>query len=336
MNINILEKTMQDLVQAGKGILAADESAPTVKKRFDAVHVDCTEENRRLYRQLLFTAPQVEQYLSGIILFEETLNQKTDDGTPFPTYLTQHHIVPGIKVDKGLVALPNSSEEKVTDGLDGLAERLKVYKTLGARFAKWRIVISAGDMLPSHLAVKANAEVLARYAAICQNEDIVPIVEPEVLMDGKHTIEQCAKASETIQHALFHALHRHHVQLEYIILKPNMVISGKECPTQASVEDVAKLTLQVLRRTVPAAVRSINFLSGGQTPELATAHLNRMHQLGFQPWNLSFSYARAIQDPVLKTWATNIKNTTTAQQVLLNRVKLNSLATQGQYKTEMK
>jgi fructose-bisphosphate aldolase, class I len=326
-----LANTIKDLVKEGKGILAADESTGTITKRFQSIHVESTEENRRLYRELLFTAPNIENHISGVILYEETLQQKTKNGVPFPRYLQNLGIVPGIKVDKGIIPLSGSPEENITQGLDGLGERLKNYKTLGARFAKWRAVIPVTHTLPTAYSLHANAEALARYAAICQCEGIVPIVEPEVLMDGDHSLERCAEVTERALHTVFKALYCHRIQLEYMILKPNMVVPGAKHSPQASIKAVADATLKVLRRTVPAAVPSINFLSGGQSDELATAHLNEMNQSKNHPWVLSFSYGRALQAPVLKAWQGNQHNITPAQDALLKRAKLNNFAVLGNY-----
>ena len=334
-NIKELESTISKLAARGKGILAADESTPTITKRFEAVGISSSEDNRRTYRELLLTTPECNQFIAGVILFEETLNQKTSQGIPFPEALNKLGIVPGIKVDKGLVHLANTTDEQVTQGLDGLAERLIEYKTKGARFAKWRAVYNISANTPSKLAIDTNAEVLARYAAICQEQGIVPIVEPEVLIDGDHTLERCEEVSEPVLHAVFNALYRHKVKLEYIVLKPSMVINGKACPQKASVEDVAKATIRVLRRTVPGAVPTINFLSGGQTSEQATAHLNAMNKLGNLPWNLSFSYARALQDYAMKTWQGQEKNIPAAQKAFFKRAKLNSLASTAKYAEAM-
>lgn len=335
-NLQELENTISKIAVRGKGILAADESIPTITKRFDALKIKSTEETRRAYRELLITTPGLKEYIAGVILFEETLNQKAQDGTPFPELLKKNGILPGIKVDKGLVNLANTAEEQVTQGLDGLAERLADYKTKGACFAKWRAVYAISEKTPSILAIKTNAEILARYAALCQAQGIVPIVEPEVLIDGDHTIERCAEVSERVLHAVFHALYRHKVNLEYIILKPSMIISGKKCPTKATTEQVAKATVTVLRRTVPAAVPTINFLSGGQTPEEATANLNAMNMLSaHHPWNISYSYARALQDYCMKTWVGDAKKISAAQKVFSERAKLNSLASQGKYAQSM-
>ena len=329
--IRELEATISKLAAKGKGILAADESTATISKRFQATGIDSTEENRRLYREILMSTPGINEFIAGVILFEETLNQKTGNGTPFPEALKNLGILPGIKVDKGLIHLANTVEENITQGLDGLAERLIEYKSKGACFAKWRAVYAISDTTPSMLAIKTNAEVLARYAAICQEQGIVPIVEPEVLIDGEHTLARCEKVSERVLHAVFKALYLHKVKLEYIVLKPSMVINGKACAQKASVQEVADATLRILRRTVPAAVPTINFLSGGQSSEQATAHLNAMNQAGPLPWNLSFSYARALQDYCMKTWQGQAKNMATAQKAFYKRAKLNSLAATGDY-----
>lgn len=329
---NELQATIAAMVQRGKGILAADESTPTISKRFQAVGIECNEETRRAYRQLLLSTPSVGEFISGVILFEETLGQKSDDGTPLVELARRQGIVPGIKVDKGLAPLANAPGDKIAQGLDGLAERLAGYKAQGARFAKWRAVYPIGAANPTLLGIQTNAEVLARYAAICQEASLVPIVEPEVLIDGDHGIKQCEAVTEAVQHEVFHALKRHRVQLETIILKPSMVVPGKAHPVKASPEEVAERTLRVLRRTVAAAVPSINFLSGGQTPEEATANLNAMNagHSGL-PWQLSFSYARALQEPPMATWKGKPENTHAAQQAFLHRAHLNSLAQRGEY-----
>ncbi len=331
-NSHLLESTIKQLALKGKGILAADESTATITKRFNALKINSTEETRRAYRELLFTTPGLNEGIAGVILFEETLGQKSSQGIPLPEVLQQAGIVPGIKVDKGLVLLPNTQEENTTQGLDGLAERLAEYKTKGARFAKWRAVYQISTNTPSALAIRSNAEGLARYAALCQAQGLVPIVEPEVLLDGDHTIETCAAVTEKVLHKVFSALYKNKVSLEHLILKPSMVISGKTCPLKASIEQVASETLKILRRTVPVAVPSVNFLSGGQTPQEATAHLNMMHTLFPNlPWNLSYSYARALQDDCLKSWLGEAKNVELAQKALYKRVKLNSLAAMGKY-----
>lgn len=334
-NMKELASTIQQIAVKGKGILAADESTGTITKRFQAVGIEPNEENRRLYRELLMSTPGCNDYIAGVILFEETLNQKTSKGVAFPEYLKSLGILPGIKVDKGLVHLANTNAENITQGLDGLAERLAEYKAKGAVFAKWRSVYAVSASTPSALAIEANADVLARYAAACQAQGIVPIVEPEVLIDGDHTIARCEEVTEPVLHAVFNALYRHHVKLEYIILKPSMVISGKHCPQRANVKEVAEATVRVLKRTVPAAVPTINFLSGGQTPEEATAHLNAMNQMGPLPWNVSFSYARALQDYCMKIWQGQVKNVPAAQAAFYKRAKLNSAASVGQYADAM-
>jgi len=336
MSMKELDQTMQILGAKGKGILAADESVATITKRFEALGIKSTEDTRRDYRELLITTPGVSEFIAGIILFEETLNQKASDGTPIPELLKKVGILPGIKVDKGLITLPNTQDEQVTQGLDGLAERLIEYKQKGARFAKWRAVYTISDTTPSALAIKANAFGLARYAAICQSQGIVPIVEPEILIDGEHTLEQSQAVTEKVLHAVFNALYKHKVSLEHIILKPSMVISGKKCKTQSTPDAVAKATITVFRHTVPAAVPTINFLSGGQTSEQATANLNAMHTLFPNlPWNISYSYARALQDYCMKIWAGNASNIPAAQKSLSIRAKLNSLAAVGKYTPSM-
>jgi fructose-bisphosphate aldolase class I len=330
-----LQATITDMVQKGKGILAADESAPTIAKRFKAIGVESTEEHRRFWRSNLITTPGLGDYISGIILFEETLTQKDDQGRMLPEAAAQQGIVPGIKVDKGKIPLVNTQADLITQGLDGLAERLKGYKDQGARFAKWREVYPIGVHTPSRLGLDANAEMLARYAAICQSVGIVPIVEPEVLIDGDHSSERCAEVIEAVQHAVYHALHRYGVQLEYTVLKPSMVTPGKETG-KAEPEMVAEQTIKVLRRTVPAAVPSINFLSGGQSDEEATANLNAMNALAtHHPWELSFSYGRALQQPALHAWQGKPENAEAAQQALLKRARLNGAARNGEYQVEM-
>jgi fructose-bisphosphate aldolase class I len=331
-----LEATIAKIVQPGKGIVAADESTPTITKRFKAVGIDSTEETRRAYRQLLFTTRGVGEFVAGFILFEETLGQKADDGTLLAEVLVRQGILPGIKVDKGTTPLANADGDLITQGLDGLSERLKTYRAQGARFAKWREVYGVTDRNPTLLGIDANAEVLARYAAICQTEGIVPIVEPEVLIDGDHTLERCHEVSDAVLHAVFNALHRHGVRLECMVLKPSMVLPGKEHPPKASPEVVAANTLDVLRRNVPAAVPTINFLSGGQSPEEATANLNAMNIMAPDaPWVLSFSYARALQDPPMKLWAGRAENARAAQQAFYQRLKMNSLARDGKYRVEL-
>lgn len=334
MDNNILQTTINDMVIKGRGILAADESHSTIAKRFASINVECTEESRRAYRELLITTPNLNEFISGIILFEETLTQADHKGQKFSDILKQHKIVPGIKVDKGLVNL-GLCAEKVTQGLDGLSERLLTYQQQGARFAKWRATYDISAQLPSQTAIVANAECLARYAAICQANNIVPIVEPEVLMDGNHTIERCAEVTEAVLLTVFRHLHLHRVNLEFIVLKPSMVISGKDCASKASHAQVAAETIKILRRCVPAAVPSINFLSGGQSDLEATLNLNAMNNLGTQPWYLSFSYGRALQAPSLKAWQGKEANVKTAQHALYLRSKLNGLAAVGQYAEDM-
>ena len=331
-----LQATIEQMVQRGKGILAADESHPTIAKRFAPIGVESTEENRRAYRTLLFTAPGIGDYISGVIEFEETLGQTSDEGMPLPEVLTRRGIVPGIKVDKGKGPLALSPGDLITYGLDGLAERLQQYKQQGARFAKWREVYQISEHNPSQPGISANAEMLARYAAVCQEQGIVPIVEPEVLIDGDHSLARCAEVTEAVQKEIFHALHRHHVVLEHMILKPNMVGPGKDHPVRASAEEIAEATVRVFRRTVPVAVPSINFLSGGMSPEESTANLNAMNA-GFPdaPWLLSFSYGRALQQPVLQAWRGGAENVAVAQQALLKRARLNGAAQRGEYQENM-
>lgn len=334
MSLHELQSTIMQLVAPGKGILAADESQGTITKRFNTIQLECTADNRRAYREMLFTTPDLSKYISGVILFEETLGQRASNGKLLAEILADDGIVPGIKVDKGVANLPNSLDESFTQGLDGLADRLATYKEMGARFAKWRGVLKISDQQPSCLAIRANAEGLAAYAAICQSQGIVPIVEPELLMDGNHTLERCAEATERTLHQVFHALHKHKVLLECMILKPNMVIDGAEHQPKNSVKEVAEKTLTILKRTVPAAVPSINFLSGGQSSQVATAHLNEMNKTK-NPWMVSFSYGRALQDDALKAWHGKAENVHAGQQALQKRAKLNSLATRGEYTEAM-
>jgi len=330
-----LQGTIDSLIQTGKGILAADESGPTIAKRFKAIGVESTEESRRAYRNLLLATPGLSAFISGVILYEETLLQRADDGTPLPELALRLGLVPGIKVDAGKIALAHAPGDEITQGLDGLAKRLAAYREHGARFAKWRAVYNVSDTLPSRLAIEANAEALARYAAICQEEGVVPIVEPEVLMDGGHTLERCAEVTEAVLHEVLNALCRHRVLLEQMLLKPSMVVAGKEQARQPAVGEVAVQTLRVLRRSVPAAVPGIFFLSGGQTPAEATGHLDAMNRLGPQPWALSFSYGRALQDPVLRAWKGKSINARSAQDALLERARLNSAAREGRYDAAM-
>lgn len=326
-----LSATMDHLLQDGKGILAADESNGTIGKRFADIGIENTAENRQNYRLLLATTPELDTYINGVILFEETFENKDANGKSVVELFTEQGILPGIKVDKGLADLANTEDEKVTQGLDGLTERLMVFKNKGAKFAKWRNVYSISEFTPSLTAMKAGAETLARYAASCQAVGIVPIVEPEVLMDGDHSIEHCAEASEMVLHELFRALFVHQVELEHIILKPSMITCGKSTQPFSSPEDIADYTVSVFRNTVPAAVPAINFLSGGQTPQQATANLNAINSTGYQPWTLSFSYGRALQEDCLKAWAGKSENIEKAQAALLNRARLNSLACFGEY-----
>ncbi len=335
MNKIELEKIARAMVAPGRGILAADESTGTIKKRFDKAGIELTEENRRAYRDLLFTTPGAADYISGVIMYDETLRQKSADGTPFPALLTRLGIVPGIKVDAGAKPLAGFPGETITEGLDGLRERLAEYFDLGARFAKWRAVIDIGDGIPSGFAIDANAQALARYAALCQEAGIVPIVEPEVLMDGAHDIARCDAVTSATLQAVFDALFAHRVYLEGIVLKPNMVIPGKKCPQQATAEQVAEATVRCLKRHVPSAVPGIAFLSGGQSEAEATAHLSLMNRLGPLPWELSFSYGRALQASALAAWAGRPGNVARAQQEFHKRARLNGLARSGGYQPAM-
>lgn len=330
-----LEDVARALVAPGKGILAADESSPTIAKRFTSISVESTEDNRRDYREMLFRTEGAEEFVSGVILFDETLRQNAADGTPLVDLLKSKGVIPGIKVDKGAKALAGAEGETVTEGLDGLRERLAEYAGLGAGFAKWRAVIKITDDLPSDYCLHTNAHALARYAKLCTEAGIVPIVEPEVLMDGPHTIERCYGVTERTLRKVFAALYHHGVKLEEILLKPNMVLSGNECAKQASVKEVAEATLQCFRQSVPAAVPGIVFLSGGQSDELATAHLNAMNALGGGPWELSFSYGRALQAPALKAWSGNAANVGDGQKAYYHRAKCNSAARYGKYTNEM-
>jgi len=336
MNINELTSVAQRMVARQKGVLAADESSPTIKKRFDTIQVESTEENRRRYREILFTTEGIEQHIGGVILFDETLRQSTRDGVPFAKLLASRGIVPGIKVDKGVRAIPQFPGEKATEGLDGLGDRLTEYKALGAQFAKWRAVIDIDDSnIPSAQGIRINAQLLARYAALCQEIGLVPIVEPEVLMDGAHDIERCEAVTARVLTAVFSELDAQRVLLEGMLLKPNMVIPGKKCPRQASVHEVAEATIRCLKRYVPAAVPGIVFLSGGQSDADATAHLNAMNAIGRHPWELSFSYGRALQAPVLAAWKGDENNVAAAQKALQRRCQLNGLARDGMYSSAM-
>jgi len=323
------------MVARGKGILAADESSGTCEKRFKTVGVECTEESRRTYRNLLFSAAGVEQYLSGVILFDETARQKANDGSPIPQYLERKGILPGIKVDKGLVNLPFTREEKVTEGLDGLQKRMKEYFDLGCRFAKWRAVITIGADIPTHACLYANAHALARYAAICQEASIVPMIEPEVLLDGNHSVERSEEAHEATLRATYAAMAAYNVSIEHLILKTSMVLSGKDNARQAGVDEVAERTVRVLKRTVPAAQPGIVFLSGGQSDEAATAHLNAMAAMKGLPWPLTFSYSRALQNPALNTWKGQNGNIAAAQRAFHHRAYMNGLAAQGKWKADL-
>ncbi len=330
-----LEKTAVSMVAKGKGILAADESSPTIKKRFDQIQVESTTENRQFYRELLFTAPQIENYISGVILFDETLRQSDSGGTAFPRLLEDRGIIPGIKVDLGLTDIPGTFGEKATRGLDGLEDRLIEYRSLGAKFAKWRAVIQIGPHQPSSLAVSINAHSLARYAAITQEKGLVPIVEPEILMTGDHTLAVCERvAKNTLEH-VFAQLSKHRVTLEAMILKPSMITPGNKCQEPVSVEAVARSTIKIFKQSVPAAVPGIAFLSGGQSSELATDHLNAMNRLGPCPWELSFSYGRALQEKSLSAWSGKPGNKQKAQNALLNRAECNGAARFGEYSKQM-
>jgi fructose-bisphosphate aldolase, class I len=335
MNRSELARTAQAMVARGKGILAADESGGTIRKRFDAIRLESTEEHRRSYRELLFTAPGAGEAISGVILYDETIRQKTGEGTPFPQYLSQHGMIPGIKVDLGAKPLAGFPGETITEGLDGLRERLIEYRSLGARFAKWRAVIDIAEGVPTPFGIEANAHALARYAALCQENDIVPIVEPEVLMDGGHSIERCEEVTNATLNAVFNQLFEHRIYLEGMVLKPNMVISGKKAANRASPEAVAEATVRTLKRHVPPAVPGIAFLSGGQSSTEATLHLSLMNRIGPLPWALSFSYGRALQDTALKAWGGNAATFAAGQKEFARRAKLNGLATTGRYSPEM-
>jgi len=325
----------QAMVAPGKGILAADESTGTIAKRLDSINVESTEQNRRGYRQLLFTTEGAAAHIGGVILYDETLRQATEDGVPFAKLLQDQGILPGIKVDTGAKDLAGAPGEKITEGLDGLRDRLAEYADLGARFTKWRAVIDIADGIPSRYCIEANAQALARYAALSQEAGLVPIVEPEVLMDGGHDIERCRQVTEDALQIVFNHLYEQRVQLEGMVLKPNMVVPGKKCAQQNSVEEVAAMTVKVLRRHVPAAVPGIAFLSGGQSEQEATAHLNAMNALGVHPWQLSFSYGRALQASALKAWGGKAENVAAAQAAYAHRARMNGLARSGDYKPEL-
>ena len=337
MDTKLMAETAAAMVAPGKGLLAADESSGTCKKRFDSVAVECNEENRRAYRELLFTTPGVQDFVSGVILFDETLRQKTKDGKPFAEYLKANGIIPGIKVDGGAHDMALHPGEKVSEGLDGLRKRLDEYFKLGARFAKWRAVITIGQDkdIPSWACIEANAHALARYSALCQEASIVPIVEPEVLLDGGHTVERCEEESEKMLATLFNELTWQKVSLEHVILKASMVVSGKDNARQAAVAEVAERTLKILKRTVPAALPGVVFLSGGQTDENATAHLDAMNRMGGAPWPLTFSYSRALQAVALKAWRGSAANVAAAQSAFHHRARMNSLAAKGQWNKEL-
>jgi fructose-bisphosphate aldolase class I len=331
MDKQLLSKTAAAMVAKGKGILAADESSGTCEKRFKSVGVECTEENRRAYRGLLFGTPGIEQHLSGVILFDETARQKSSDGAAFPQYLAKKGIIPGIKVDKGVIDIPFTALEKLTEGLDGLQKRLKEYFELGCRFAKWRAVITIGEGIPTHTCLYANAHALARYAAMCQEASIVPMIEPEVLLDGEHSAERSEEVHEATLRATYAAMAAYNVSLEHLILKTSMVVSGKNNSRQAGVDEVAERTMRVLKRTVPAAQPGIVFLSGGQSDEAATAHLNAMAAMKGLPWPLTFSYSRALQNSALKAWRGQAGNVAAAQKAFHHRAQMNGLAAQGKW-----
>jgi fructose-bisphosphate aldolase class I len=338
LNLKSLEAVAEAMVAPGKGILAADESTGTIGKRLAQVNTENTAENRNAYRDLLFSADGIEKYISGVIMYDETLHQSSlADGTAYTEYLAAKGMIPGIKVDTGAHDLAGSEGEKVTSGLDGLDDRLKEYRQMGAHFSKWRAVINITEDNPSGYCISANAHALARYAALCQKNDLVPIVEPEILMEGDHDIDDSFVVTEEVLHTVFFELYSQGVNYEQMVLKPNMVLSGYDGSDRAGVDEVADATLQCLARTVPAAVPGIAFLSGGQSDENATAHLNRMNQFvnGNKPWNLSFSYGRALQQPALKAWMGKAENVGAAQMALLKRAKLNGLATMGEYSSEM-
>ena len=330
-----LEETARALVAPGKGILAADESDGTIKKRFDSIGIDSTEDNRRAYRDMLFTTEGAADHISGVILYDETIRQPALDGTPFPKLLESQGVIPGIKVDKGAKELAHAPGETITEGLDGLRERLAEYVSLGARFTKWRAVITIGAGIPSEYCLWTNAHALARYAALSQEAGLVPIVEPEVLMDGDHTIETSFDVTSRTLHAVFTELRDQRVHFEQMLLKPNMVLSGYDASDRAGVQEVAEQTIRCFRRHVPAAVPGIVFLSGGQTDEDATAHLNAMNAMGPHPWELSFSYGRALQAPSLKAWAGDEANVAAGQAAYLHRAKMNGLARSGSYSPDL-
>lgn len=335
MDLSALQATAQAMVAPGKGILAIDESTGTCQKRFESIGVECTEESRRAYRGLLIMAPGIEEAVSGMILYDETLRQSSDDGIPYPKLLSDHGMIPGIKVDTGAKALALHPGEFVTEGLDGLRDRLAEYHALGARFAKWRAVITIGDKMPSAACITANAHALARYAALCQEADLVPMVEPEIMLDGDHSIETCYEVTAATLKKLFSEMSEQGVAMEGTILKTSMVLSGKAASQRADAHEVAKMTRQCLVENVPHHLAGVVFLSGGQSAEDSTLHLNLMNQMGDLPWPLSFSYGRGIQAPALKLWGENPSNLAPAQKVLVHRAKMNGLAALGKYSAEM-
>ncbi|NMM32092.1 MAG: fructose-bisphosphate aldolase class I [Cellulomonas sp.] len=335
MNLDAMTQTARALVAPGKGILAADESGPTIAKRLAGIGVESTEQTRQAYREILFTTAGIGDAISGVILFDETLRQQAADGTPFPEVLRRRDVIPGIKVDGGTKPLAGFPDEVITEGLDGLRDRLTEYAALGARFAKWRAVLRIGDGCPTTTCIEAHAHALARYAALAQEAGLVPIVEPEVLMDGSHDIARCAEVTVMTLRAVYAELARHRVVLEATLLKPNMVLPGKDCPVQVSDDEIADATVAALRQTVPAAVPGIVFLSGGQTDEQATSRLDALNRRGPQPWELSFSFGRALQAPVLKAWAGDDGNRAAAQAALLHRAHLNGAARHGMYTADM-
>jgi fructose-bisphosphate aldolase class I len=336
MNLAELNKVAEAMVAPGKGILAADESTGTIKKRFDAIGIESTADNRRDYRELLFRSMDaMRNHISGVILYDETIRQSAKDGTPLVKVIQQAGAIPGIKVDKGTKPLPFHAGELITEGLDGLAERLAEYHALGARFAKWRAVIDIGSGIPTEYGIRANAQALARYAALCQQAQLVPIVEPEVLMDGDHDIDRCSQITHWVLQATYEELFQARVFLEGSVLKPNMVVPGKKCPKRASVDEVAEKTVRVLKHAAPPAVPGIAFLSGGQSDEEATAHLDAINRLGDLPWKVTFSYGRALQAAPQKAWSGKSENIAAAQRAFAHRARMNGLATLGQWKADL-
>ncbi|KKQ98180.1 MAG: Fructose-bisphosphate aldolase [Candidatus Woesebacteria bacterium GW2011_GWB1_39_12] len=335
MNIDVLKSTAKELVAPGKGILAADESTGSIKKRFDAVSVESTPENHRIYRQLIFKTEGIEEYISGVIMFDETIRQLTDDGVPFPKSLQDRGIIPGIKVDTGAKDMANFPGEKITEGLDGLRERLTEYKEMGARFTKWRAVIAIGDVIPIKTCIESNAEALARFAALSQEADLVPIVEPEVLMDGNHDIKKSEEVTYKTLKSVFAKLSEHRVDFSGMLLKPNWIHPGKESGQEAVDDEIAETTLRVFKDVIPVEVQGIVFLSGGDSPEESTGHLNALNKMGDAPWQISFSFGRALQKPVLEKWGGKSENVENAQKEFYKRAKLNSLARSGKYEKEM-